>query len=201
MRIAVLALAAVGVVGMLAPGCNAPPRGEQNRRVDISDTTKAERRSAQVQPTALVEFSDQAAQQLVQDLVGLPEFNSGQRVNVVFGDIVNKTGIVPTSDFEAFRSRTRSKLLTSSVARGKVRWIENRARMDELRRREAGSDPGKSEELNWAATYFLNGEMYNVSRVEGQAVYMYLLNWTLTHADSRELIWQNSYEVKQAPGN
>lgn len=185
--------------------CNAPPKGEQTRRVETTDTTKAERRSPLVQPAALVEFSDQAAQQLVEDLVDLPEFNTGQRVNVVFGDIVNKTGIVPTADFEAFRSRVRAKLLSSSVARSRVRWIESRARMDELRRREAGGNPGQSQELNWGVTYFLNGEMYNVSRIEGQEAHLYMLNWymlnwTISNADSRELIWQNTYEVKQTPG-
>lgn len=185
---------------VLLTACNAPPQGEQTRRVETTDTTKAERRSPLVQPAALVEFSDQAAQQLVEDLVELPEFNTGQRVNVVFGDIVNKTGIVPTSDFEAFRSRVRSKLLSSSVARSRVRWIESRARMDELRRREAGGNPGQSQELSWGVTYFLNGEMYNVSRIEGQEAHLYMLNWTISNADSRELIWQNSYEVKQTPG-
>jgi len=170
--------------------CNAPPRGEQTRRVETTDTTKAERRSPLVQPAALVE-----------DLIELPEFNTGQRVNVVFGDIINKTGLVPTSDFEAFRSRVRAKLLSSTVARSRVRWIESRARMDELRRREAGGDPGKSQELNWDKTYFLNGEMYNVSRVEGQQVHLYMLNWTLSNAETRELLWQNTYEVKQTPGS
>lgn len=185
---------------LLLTACNAPPKGENTRRVETTDTTKAERRSPLIQPVSLIEFSDQAAQQLVADLVERPEFNEGYKVNIIFGDIVNKTGIVPTSDFEAFRNRLRSKLLSSSVARSKVRWIENRARMEELRRREAAENPGKAQEHNWQYTYFLNADMYNVSRVEGQTVNMYMLNFTLSNADNLELVWQNSYETKQTPG-
>ncbi|MDX2132066.1 MAG: YtxH domain-containing protein [Planctomycetota bacterium] len=191
------------VLGVLFAGCNAPPKGEQTRRVEVSDTTKAERRSAQVQPAALVEFSDQVAQQLTEDLIALPEFNSGQRVSVVFGDLVNKTGIVPTSDFEAFRTRVRQKLVNSSVARSRIRWIESRAKMEELRRLELGGvegETGSTTPLNPGMTYFLNGEMYRVER-GAQEVNLYMLSFSLSNAQSRELIWTNTpYEVKQTPG-
>jgi PBP1b-binding outer membrane lipoprotein LpoB len=190
------------VVGaVVLAGCSGPPKGEQTRRVETSDTTKAERRSPQVQPAALSEFADGASQQLVADITALPEFNTGKRVNVVFGDIVNKTVIVSTADFEAFRSKIRAKLLSSNVARSKVRWFENRARMDELRAREqpvGGASP--SQDLEWSHTYFLNGEMYRVVRGDNNDVNLYMLNWQLTNADTRELIWQHEYEVKQTPG-
>lgn len=205
LRAGVMCVAA-GAMGMLS-ACS-PPKGEQTRRVEITDTTKAERRSPQVQPAALVEFSDQVAQQLVEDLIALPEFNSGTRVNVVFGDIVNKTGIVPTSDFEAFRSRVRQKLLQSSVARNRIRWIESRAKVEELRRQELG---GAGSDVNQAGangptplspdyTYFLDGEMYRVVRGNDE-VNLYMMSFNLSNAQSRELVWSNSpYEVKQTPG-
>lgn len=205
LRAGVMCVAA-GAMGMLS-ACS-PPKGEQTRRVEITDTTKAERRSPQVQPAALVEFSDQVAQQLVEDLVALPEFNSGTRVNVVFGDIVNKTGIVPTSDFEAFRSRVRQKLLQSSVARNRIRWIESRAKVEELRRQElggAGSDVNQAgangpTPLSPEYTYFLDGEMYRVVRGNDE-VNLYMMSFNLSNAQSRELVWSNSpYEVKQTPG-
>ncbi|CAG0996606.1 hypothetical protein PHYC_02603 [Phycisphaerales bacterium] len=196
-------IAALGAAVLSA--CNAPPKGEQTRRVEISDTTKAERRSAQVQPAALVEFSDQVAQQLVADITALPEFNSGQRVSVVFGDIVNKTQIVPTSDFEAFRNRVRQKLINSSVARSRIRWIESRARMEELRQQELGGTEGATGQttpLNPGMTYFLNGEMYRVNREGKEGVHLYMMNFNLSNAQSREMIWQNvPYEIKQTPGD
>ena len=202
----VAAMATVAAVAVLS-ACS-PPKGEQTRRVEITDTTKAERRSPQVQPAALVEFSDQVSQQLVEDLVALPEFNSGTKVNVVFGDIVNKTGIVPTSDFEAFRSRVRQKLLQSSVARNRIRWIESRAKVEELRRQElggAGSDvnqagPNGPTPLAADFTYFLDGEMYRVVRGDDK-VNLYMMSFNLSNAQTRELVWSNSpYEIKQTPG-
>jgi hypothetical protein len=195
-------LLAIGVLGVFLSACS-PPKGEQTRRVEVTDTTKAERRSAQVQPAALVEFSDQVAQQLVADIVALPEFNSGQRVSVVFGDIVNKTQIVPTMDFEAFRTRVRQKLINSPIARGRIRWIESRAKMEELRRQELGGpegETGATTPLNPGMTYFLNGEMYRVAR-GGEAVNLYMLSFNLTNAQTREMIWTNTpYEIKQTPG-
>lgn len=198
------------MLGVVAAGLGAcsPPKGEQTRRVEITDTTRAERRSAQVQPAALVEFSDQVAQQLTEDLIALPEFNTNARVNVVFGDIVNKTGIVPTSDFEAFRTRIRQKLLQSNVVRNRIRWIESRQKVEDLRRKElggAGSDVNQSgangpSPLAAEATYFLDGEMYRVVRGD-DAVNLYMMSFNLSNAQSREMVWTNSpYEVKQTPG-
>lgn len=188
--------------GMLV-ACS-PPRGEQTRRVETTDTTRAERQSPLVQPAALVEFSDQVAQQLVEDFIALPEFNSSQRVNVVFGDIVNKTQIVPTSDFEAFRTRVRQKLINSNVARARIRWIESRAKMEELRQIELGGEEGRSGQttpLNPGMTYFLNGEMYRVAR-GGTDVNLYMMSFNLSNAQTREMIWTNiPYEVKQTPGD
>lgn len=202
----------VVVLGVVAAGLAAcsPPKGEQTRRVEITDTTKAERRSAQVQPAALVEFSDQVAQQLTEDLIALPEFNGGTRVNIVFGDIVNKTGIVPTSDFEAFRNRVRQKLLQSGVSRNRIRWIESRQKVEDLRRKELGGGGGDvlqeggggggTTPLAADYTYFLDGEMYRVAR-GGDAVNLYLMSFNLSNAQSREIVWTNSpYEVKQTPG-
>src|SRR3954465_3112376 len=73
-----------------------PPRGENPGRVEVTDTTHAEKYDPQVQQTALHEFSDLVAQQLAADLQSVFGANQQYRVTVVFGDIVNKTGIVPT---------------------------------------------------------------------------------------------------------
>jgi len=198
---------AIGLTAVLA-GCNSPPEGEQTRRVEIGDTTKAERRSAQVHTASLVEFSDQVAQQLANDLSALQEFNGPYRASVVFGDITNKTGIVPTSDFEAFRSRVRQKLLQSTAVRNKVRWVESYAKMEELNRKELGTGQtytpeaggGQTKPLDAQYTYFLNGEMYRAER-GGDAVNLYMLSFNLSNAQTREVAWSNSpYEIKQTPG-
>ncbi len=201
-----LIAAAVGCGVVVLAGCS-PPKGENNGRVEITDTTPAERGSSQVQLTAQTEFSDQVAQQLAADLSNVPELNKGYRSTVVFGDIVNKTGVVPTTEFEAFRMRIRSKLMQSQMVLKNIRFVENRARLDSLRQRELGGSGDVLQEgsagsgttpLNPQYTYFLNGEMYRASRGTRDEVNMYLMSYNLTNAQTGELVWTNSpYEVKQ----
>jgi PBP1b-binding outer membrane lipoprotein LpoB len=189
--------AILGLLSFVLVGC-APPRGENNGRVESTDTTPAERGDAQVQITAQHEFSDKVAQQLAADLSGIEDFKQ-YRVTVVFGDIVNKTGIVPTSDFEAFRTRIRQKLMQSQAVLKNVRFVENKARVNDLVHREGEANtPGRAA-LNPKYTYFLNGEMYRSNRTDGrQDLNEYLMSYNLTNMESGEIVWTNApYEVKQ----
>lgn len=192
-------------------GCSSiPPSGSRGGRVEVTDTTAAEANSRQVLPTALVEFSDQVSQQLVADMQQIPELNGSYRVTVVFGDIANNTQVVPTTDFEAFRNRIRQKLMQSRTVLANVRFVENRARLESLRNREgvgAGQTDllqqgtgGRSgpDALDPAHTFFLNGDMYRVTRGSQEQVNLYMLSFNLTNMQSGELIWTNSpYEIKQ----
>jgi PBP1b-binding outer membrane lipoprotein LpoB len=201
--------ATASMVGILVlAGCAQPPRGENNGRVEVTDTTPAERSSAQVQLTAQHEFSDRVAQQLAADLSQIPALNGQYRSTVVFGDIVNKTGIVPTTDFEAFRTRIRGKLMQSQSVLKNIRFVENKARVNDLIRREGegggdvlqeGAGTQGRAALNPKYTYFLNGEMYRSNRTGGgQDVNEYLMSYNLTNMETGEIIWQNEpYEVKQ----
>ncbi len=184
----------------------APPPGRDSGRVGVTETTRAERDSAQILPTALVEFSDQVASQLAEDLQDLPELNAGYRSTVVFGDIVNKTGIVSTTEFEAFRTRIRQDLLQSRAVRDKMRFIESRARLEDLKRREGNQNRDLLQDgsrntrpdLNEDYTYFLNGEMYRVSRGNDRTN-LYMLSFNLMRMSDGEIVWTNSpYEIKQA---
>jgi hypothetical protein len=194
---------------LLAGGCQSPPPGSTGGRLDPAGTTRAEANDPQVLPSALFEFSDRVSEQLATDLRGIPELQ-GQKVTVVFGDIMNKTGIVPSSDFEAFRTRIRGRLMQSGVVRQDVRFVEMRQRVDNLIQRETGkagreqaSRDGRyleRKELDPSSTYFLNGEMYRVDR-GGERVNLYLLNYTLTKMDDGAIVWQNTpYEIKQRAG-
>jgi hypothetical protein len=199
---AVVAAMAVGA-GLVA--C-APPTGSTSGRVDPARTTPAEANDPRVQPTALFEFSDQVSQQLAADLKDVPELNGEYRATVVFGDHVNKTGIVSTSDFEAFRTRIRQSLMQSRNVLRNVRFVESKARVDELIRRESSSNRdllqegarGERAPLTPDHTYFLNGEMYRVER-GGSVVNTYLMSYNLTRMSDGEIIWTNApYEIKQA---
>lgn len=182
----------------LAACTSSPPRGKPaGRAEDPTTTTKSEKGSAQISIQALSEASDQVAQQLAMDLNVVPELNQGFRSTVVFGDINNKTGIVPTTDFEAFRTNTRARLQSRSLL-AKIRWIESRSRVEQIAAREQvpGAD-NSLPPLNPQYTYFLNGDMYRVDRNDGRMNY-YTMTYNLTNMATGEIIWISSpYEIKQ----
>ncbi len=191
----------------LVVGACSPPKGEGTGRVPPTDTTPAERNSPQISLTGLTEQSDLTAEQLAADLNSLPALNTGFRSTVVFGDIVNKTQIVPTSDFEAFRTKIRARLMQSQMLREKVRWVENRSRVEQLRAREGassgqdllqdGSGARGVQPLNDQYTYFLNGEMYRVDR-GNSTINLYSMTYNLTSMSTGEIVWSSSpYEIKQ----
>lgn len=199
------ASASIAVTCLFLLTACSPPKGEPTGRAPSTDTTPAERRSAQVSITGLTEQSDLVAEQLMADLNSIPELNAGYRSTVVFGDIMNKTQIVPTSDFEAFRTKIRGRLLQSQALRNKVRFVESRAKVEELRRREGAGSSDLLQQgtatgvqpLNENYTYFLNGEMYRVDR-GNSAVNLYSMSYNLTSMSTGEIIWTSpSYEVKQ----
>lgn len=191
------AMAAAGGLTVVLAGCQPPPQGKNPGRVEVTNTTPADRADPQVQLTAQHEFSDKVAQQLVSDLQQVPQLNGQYRATVVFGDIVNKTTIVPTSDFEAFRTRIRAKLMQSQYVLKNIRFVENKARVDDLIHKEGGE--GARAGLNPQYTFFLNGEMYRAERNEfNQQINEYLMTYNLTSMDTGEIIWSSQpYEVKQ----
>ncbi|MFO0830591.1 MAG: hypothetical protein U0637_01985 [Phycisphaerales bacterium] len=205
--VALRAVVGVGLLGaVLAAGGCQPPRGDSGGRVDVTRTTPAERNDARVNTASLFEFSDQVSQQLAADLSQVPELNGEYRSTIVFGDINNKTGIVSSNDFEAFRMRIRGKLMQSRGVLKNVQFVENKARADDLIRRETGGSGDLLQEgtrqeraaLNADYTYFLNGNMYRVER-GNSATNTYLMNFELTNMKTGAIIWTNEpYEVKQA---
>lgn len=198
----------LGVTGLLLTAmlgaCASPPRGNSGGRVPLGDSTRAEEGSRLVTTQELSEFRDEAAERFAQDIMELDEFQQ-YKSTIVFGDIVNKTGLVPTSDFEAFRTGLRAKLMDSRVLRNKVRWIESKARWEDLKKKELGdsndllqegSSAGADRKLNPEYTYFLNAEMYRVAR-GGDNVQMYSLTFNLMRASDSELVINKTYESKR----
>jgi hypothetical protein len=186
-------------VALLLGGCASasPPRGNSGGRVPLGDSTRAEEGSRLVTTQELSEFRDESAQRFAEEILTLDEFQ-GPKSPIVFGDIVNKTGLVPTSDFEAFRTGLRDRLLNSKVLRQRVRWIESRARWEDLRAKELDDkDAGSTDRnLNPENTYFLNAEMYRVAR-GGDEVQMYSLTFNLMRASDSEILINKTYESKR----
>lgn len=186
--------AAAMAAGSLGCQQDRPRIGDSSGRVSPTTTTPAEARSQQVLPASLLEFADQAARDLARDLANERIYGISDNdvlVTVVFGDIVNKTQIVSTADFEMARTQIRNKLMQSDLVRKKVRFVENRQRMEELRAREWGSAEGVTvKRFNPAYTFFLNGTMYRVAR-DGSNLYS--MNFELTSFETGELVFATDY--------
>lgn len=171
---------------------------KQSGRVGISDTTRPETRTDKVLPTALIEFSDQAARQLVADLSELPRIRDAQgKATILLGDLNNQTQVTSTNDFEMMAQRLRDRLINSEHARQKLRFVADRQRMRDLaRREEVGSRTGHSGPAPYDAetTYTLNGDFYRLHRGDTNQYYM---RFELNHFASGETVFANSYDLKQ----
>ena len=188
-----LVLAVMVVAGI---GCQNEPIG----RIETSQTTRAEKASTQVLPIAYSEFSDQAAQEVVQGLLSDPDIQAMPgKVTVIVGDIENNARSVSTREFEYLISRFRSNLIRSSAARAKLRFVEGRRRMQRLADREGVIDPNtggvaQPEGYRGDTALFLNGTMQQVYRGPTNE---YFLEMQLTNPLSNEILWTSVYNIKQ----
>lgn len=194
-----MTMALLGCVALMAGsigGCKSY-RGNSGGRLDVNSTTEAEWDSPKVLPASLTEFSDQASRQIVEDLVKLPQIrdNAG-RVTVILGDINNKTGIVSSTEFEMVTARLRNNLINSDLARPTLRFVERRARMQNLAAREGVAsnkvlaDP---PDYDPQTTYALNGDFYRIARGETNQYYMEV---QLVHFSSNEIVFSDRYDAK-----
>lgn len=191
-RTPLLALAMTGLA-LAGAGCKT-----EGGRVDISETTSSEKDSGDILPIAYVEFSDEAAQQLIQDLSHIDEIRDApEPVTILIGDINNKTGRIPSSEFEMVASRLRNNLIRSRIARNEMKFVERRARMERIAERErVGSVevPAGPDDYDPATTFSLNTDAYLVSRGDTK---QYYLEFTLSHFASNVIVDSFRYEMKQ----
>ncbi len=198
-----LALALIATVVIASQGCNMPPKGDSSGRVPAGTTTRGEAGSGLMRTDDLISASDRIATALAQDIDSMTARDfANRRVTVTFGDIVNKTSKMPTTDFEYLRDRIKSRLMESQHVRNNVRFIESRARRDELHQRELEGEPGltgtSQPSVDRDFFCFLNGNMYSVDRPETR---LYYLKFELMRASDGETVFSKDYEVKYvAPG-
>ncbi|MFW6060513.1 MAG: hypothetical protein ACODAQ_10035 [Phycisphaeraceae bacterium] len=192
-----LSLAALGLSLVLA-ACDNPPRGARAGRVGMTDVTTEEARSGRILPGALIEFSDQVAEEMAADIAGIPRVrDTEERVTVVLGDIENNTGVVSTNDFEMMMHRMRNRLNNQPPTQEKLRFVERRGRMLDLAQREGvAREDGTTgpDAYDPETTYALNGTVYRVGR---GSVNLYYMDVQLTHFASNELVAQFMYETKR----
>lgn len=198
---ALMMMSGLLLFGLAATGCQSPPpQGEKGGRVPIGTTTRGEAGSGLMRTDDLIEASDEIAQSLAADIGRVTQRDfAGQRVTVTFGDIVNKTSKMSTTDFEFLRDRIKTRVLNSDLAREDLRFIENRARREELRQREQTSGgymdggPRRQPQVDEETFVFLNGNMYSVDR---PGTRLYYLKIELMRASDGETVFSRDYEVK-----
>jgi hypothetical protein len=171
---------------------------EGGGRVDTYGTTDAERSDPRIQTTALLEFSDQFTQRLVQQLATIPEIaNSPKPVTVIIGDISNKTGNVSSNDFELVQQRIRANLVNSGFISKQMIFVENRARMNALAAREGIGAPGASGPPAYdpQTTFTLNGDVYRIDRGNTN---FYWMGYSLVNFSSNRMVFEDQFPSKQA---
>jgi len=184
---------------LLAIGC----QQERRARIDPYETTKSEEQKPQVLPVTLLEFSDQAAVRLIQDLQNVPEIRDDPALSrVILGDIENQTQIVSTSDFEVAIRRLRNQLINNDLSGEKLSFVERRARVTRLAEREqvvgVEGDTAAPPDYDAATTYALNGDFIRVNRGR---VNLYYMEFTLVSFATNRIVWSDRYEVKQQDTN
>ena len=184
----------VGSLVVMTACQSSPPRGTSSGRVPVGWSTPAEAGDARPLPDDLIAFSDDWAQSLMRDLPEIPVFsNAPTRATILYGDILNKTDFVSSTDFETVRERIKNQLMKSQSFKNRFRFLIARAQLDELRRREV-NDPTMTDRFDQSHTYLLNGTMFRVGRGD---THYYLMTFELVDFTSGEIIWTDDYETKR----
>ncbi|NOS99915.1 MAG: hypothetical protein HOP29_04750, partial [Phycisphaerales bacterium] len=174
-------------------------------RVSVHEVTPGERESGQMHTGDLASASDAVAQQLAGDVARIVDQEAqGKRAVIKFGDIMNKSGTMPTTDFEAFIGRIRSKLMQSGHVYANVKFVDTRARIEGLNERESGGandDPlqegrgssGAVSETKPEFVFYLNVNVYGIHR---GGTHFYSVTIELTRASDGAIVFSKDYEVK-----
>lgn len=197
-------LALLALLSVQVCACEAPPKGQTSGRVPPGTSTAGESSSGLMRTDDLMSASDQIASALARDISEMIDRDfGGKRVTVTFGDIVNKTSKMPTSDFEYLRDRIKSHLMDSRLVRSNVKFVENRARREQLRERELGGSSGGMYEqqaggrsqpaINEDVFCFLNANVYSVDR---PGTRLYYTKFELMRSTDGETVFSRDYEVK-----
>lgn len=205
-RLPRLMLTAALVVPFVLTGCSQKYVG----RVPVDETTPGEARNPRQLPTTLTEFSRLVPEDLLAQLPDLPEIRDRNGpVVILLGDVINKTGVTPTADYEYVVSGIRSRLINSRAGRDRLVFVERRNRLENQAARErVASDPVVRDDgvIEWnggryfvpdynaANTYVLNMDVYRVGRGDTG---LYAMEVHLDSFATNRIVFSNRYEMKQ----
>ncbi|MBX3363608.1 MAG: hypothetical protein KF866_02475 [Phycisphaeraceae bacterium] len=184
------ALGTAGLAGCAAP----PPTGTGSGRVPQGWSTPAEAGDARILPDDYIAFSDAWTQALIAEMYDEPAFQGlPYRATILFGDIVNRTDIISSVEFEQVRERIKNNLMQSRDFRDRFRFLISRAQLDELRRREV-NQPVDQQRFDEMHTYLLNGTMYRTSRTN---THSYLITYQLVNFRTGEIVFVRDFDDKR----
>ncbi len=194
-RLLAVPLAAALVITLFT-GCARPRAGDPHGRIEPGQTTRDEVRHRSPILSGYIEFADVLAQDLAQEITQIrAEQGIEGRVTVAFGDIANKTGIVPTDEFEIIRNRLRTHVTQSPFMRQSTRWVDDRRLADALIQRELnGAGAPRADVIDIDNSLALNMDMLRADR-GGTQLYAFYVR--LSHFRTREVVFEREYLAKQ----
>lgn len=169
------------------------PRGSSGGRIDPYATTQSDRKSPFASAATLLEFTDRTAAALAQDIAELELNTQDGKPVLEMGMIVNRTG-TPSVDFEMMQRRLRSQLINSPLIRERFIIVESRQRLDQELDRVTDQPAGTTDRYEPQRIYLLSGDFYESTRYDTRR---YLLEFTLTHLQSRQTLFSESYDLGQ----
>lgn len=188
-----LRCAALVAAAITLAACQTTPTGNTGGRIDPYRSTDADRASTAASVPGLLEFSDQVAQQLAQDLAAITEIDTSEGKAVLeLGDINNQTQ-TPTGDYVLIQRRIRGHLFASDVVRDRFVVVEPRQRMDAERQRVAG-DNTTSARYPAEKTYVLSGDFFEARR---DRVRRYYFTFKLVNLATRQIVFLKDYDLAQ----
>lgn len=185
------------LLALVVTGCRSgPPRDTTGGRIDPYRTTDADHASSSASGAALWEYSDRVAESLVRDLSELDRIRTAPtRVVLELGNLRNRTN-TPTGDFELIQHRIRGKIRKSRLIRDHFLIVDDPQRMDSEKQRIIGGGDDSTGTARYKAeeTYVLMGDFFESRR---GLTRRYYFEFKLTHLASRELIFNESYDLAQ----
>lgn len=187
-------------------------KGTDSRRVPTGETTRPELDDKRQLPVSLIEFREQASADILQALPtarGISD--TPERVTILLGDINNKTTSMSTNDYEYVVSGVRSNLIRSQAARNKLKFVEERRRVENIAAKErVATDPApaaaQGEEIKWgggsyyvpdydaATTYGMLMDVYEIRRGKTG---LYYIEMQLVSFATNEIVYSFQTETKQ----
>lgn len=190
---------ALAVAGLLTltlglTACKSAPVGDRGGRIDPYETTSADKGSTHANMPSLLEFSDQVAQYLIQDIVDTPEITGFDTKAILeLGDLENRTRTY-TDDFVLVQRRIRNQLLQSNVIRNQFVVVESGSRMDLERARVSGRTTEGAARYDPTKTFILSGDFMESRRGDAQRFYF---SFQLVNLDSRQIVRVYDYDLGQ----